>query len=776
MEVYDETFKRDDFLERHDAKKGIYLGQCTQLVEPSLAWVRLGKKAVQDYFQAIKEQGKVTLREAKLMLVGRPNMGKTTLSGKLRDRHSPMPAPEASTRGIAVTDWVYRYEKDKEQYTVHIWDFGGQDIQYSLHQFFMTERAIYGLLDSTREYYDQAAGGDLYANYWLQTIDKLAKGSPTIHVYNHHQGQQKNTSIHNSLCQQYAFLKEDPVVVDLLHVDQDDLEAKNLERLQLMIQKEVAQLPNVGLVLPKKWADIRLALLERAKACPILTLTDYKALCRAQGIQDEKVMLLISSYLHEIGSIIHYHQDAASPLYRLLILNRQWATSAVYEVADSELVAEQKGLFKKADLVTIWENDKALSQDQVASYKDHLPELLELIQKFEVCYPYGGDRFLIPQLTEFTCSFTRPTPTLDCVQLEYKYEFMPYGLLYRLAVRLHDYIQDRQIWRKGMVLTKSEEAEKGWIVLEEKRRQQAGSIHLSINGNKRQRHFLQQRIDEQFQDLHRIFNIEDQVTLLVPCICSMCVHSDQPFQYKYREELLFKLKSGKTPVKECGKSLEEVNILALIDHAFEERPAEAQNILKEQELMRHGLGDIHLHHYHKEVFQADALHVTNTSNSHNQTAGDGSHVQAMVHSDGGQQEAPAPSPTPPAPRKWYQHWMVWVALSAVLAFGVGTWAAFFAFPFYAWVWGLVAALLVGLWVWQMNPERIFVRYAGTFIFIAVVTNGLRIGVDLDTPLPWGGRLTLKSFDDWAHFGLTAVFVLAGAFCLYLHYLNKNQRS
>ncbi len=549
---------------------GIYLKSCHQLVEPSPPWVKLGKKAVQEYFQAIREQGKVTLREAKIMLIGRPNMGKTTLSRKLRDKNSCMPPSNFSTKGIVVDNWEYTWKG--KNYTVRIWDFGGQDIQYSLHQFFMTERAIYGLLDSTREYQDQAAGGDLYANYWLQTIEKLANGSPTFHIYNHHKGQQKNTSIHHSLCEQYAFLEKEPLVVDLLHVNQEVVEQKQLERLQAFLQKAVAELPNVGLVLPKRWAAVRQVLLDTAQTKAIITLKEYQQICQQQGITNKEVMLVISSYLHEVGSIIHYNKEKTSPLYKLLILQRNWATEAVYKVALSPLVSKQSGIFERKDLEQIWQADQGLSPEQAESYQEHLAELLALLQQFEVCYPYKKNQFLVPQLVPTKRPSQFPIASQEALQLEYRYPFMPYGLIYRLAVRLHRYIQDKEIWGKGLILTNIEQDQKGWIVLTEERRQQQGSIHLSIHGNKKARYFLQQQIEQELQDLHHIFNLQDQVHLLVPCICSSCTNSPTPFAFYYQKELLAKLQASNDTTIECRTSWKKVSILALIDHAFEERP------------------------------------------------------------------------------------------------------------------------------------------------------------------------------------------------------------
>ncbi len=768
-EDFEYDFKKERYIVNNP---GIYLYNCHQLVEPSPAWVQLGKEAVQDYFQAIKTQGKITLREAKLMLVGRPNIGKTTLSGKLRDINSPLPPSNASTKGIAVKSWEYK--QDGKDYTINIWDFGGQDIQYSLHQFFMTERAIYGLLDSTREYQDQAAGGDLYANYWLQTIEKLAQGSPTFHVYNHYDGQVKNTSIHTELCTQYDFLEKEPTVVDLMHVHEDAVEQKNLELLQAKIKQEVAKLPNVGLVLPKKWAAVRQKLLEQAKETAIISLESYQRICKQQDIHNKEVMLLLSRYLHQIGSLIHYNKDNTSSLYKLLILRRNWATEAVYKVALSPLVDEQGGIFERQDLAKIWQADKDLPQEQAESYQAHLPELLELLRKFEVCYPYG-DQFLVPQLVATKCPEVVPTPTDKPLQLEYSYDFMPYGLIYRLAVRLHRYIQEKQIWRKGMVLTTVQDGQKGWIVLQEQRRQQQGSIYLSINGDKNARYFLQQQIKEELDQLHTIYNISDQVTLLVPCTCPSCVPTTEPpYQFKYKEQLFSKLKANKGQTIECQKHWNEVPILELIDHAFPERPSEVQHLVEKQ---KRAFGDHH--HYYGDVHQAETMSVnknenSNNSNSHNTAEQQGTLQTGDQNVVTNQQRQEAAVLAPSVPKTWQESWWLWVGLSALLAGGVVWWILAIWLPDYAIIGALIATIVTGFVVYRLNPKFLYKNYAGLFFTTALFNAAFNISYNLIYKPSDKVFLQFESAEDWVTVVLTILFVIAGSFCLWLHALQQKK--
>lgn len=82
--------------------------------------------------------GKRPLNEAKLILLGRGEVGKTCLVNRLV--HDRFTQPEM-TRGIEISQWLARIDNDTVR--LHVWDFGGQEIQHATHQFFLTERSLY---------------------------------------------------------------------------------------------------------------------------------------------------------------------------------------------------------------------------------------------------------------------------------------------------------------------------------------------------------------------------------------------------------------------------------------------------------------------------------------------------------------------------------------------------------------------------------------------------------------------------------------------------------
>ena len=111
-----------------------------------------------EYYFRLQSGGKRPLNEAKLILLGRGEVGKTCLVNRLV--HNQF-TDTAMTCGISITHW--KVKMGKEGIRLHVWDFGGQEIQHATHQFFLTERSLYLVVLNGR-----AGAEDDDAEYWLK--------------------------------------------------------------------------------------------------------------------------------------------------------------------------------------------------------------------------------------------------------------------------------------------------------------------------------------------------------------------------------------------------------------------------------------------------------------------------------------------------------------------------------------------------------------------------------------------------------------------------------
>ncbi|PNH12097.1 putative serine/threonine-protein kinase, partial [Tetrabaena socialis] len=121
----------------------------------------------------------------KLMLVGPGGAGKTTLVARLM--HGDFRPDLGATDGLGVHEWALPLPSPDQQRAAEaddggkmsfsLWDFGGQDVYYSTHAFFMARRAVYLVLWRSRD--DQELGG---LREYLARIQALAPGAPMVLV------------------------------------------------------------------------------------------------------------------------------------------------------------------------------------------------------------------------------------------------------------------------------------------------------------------------------------------------------------------------------------------------------------------------------------------------------------------------------------------------------------------------------------------------------------------------------------------------------------------
>jgi GTPase SAR1 family protein len=194
-----------------------------------------GMSGVISYLRQQLEQGKEELYEAKLLILGEGGVGKTTLAKKIIDSSYELSADELTTEGIDVLRWNFKTLNGLD-FSANIWDFGGQEIYHSTHQFFLTKRSLYIVLVDTRQ-----NNADLY--YWLNVVELLSDNSPVFILKNEKQDRQCEI---NERQLRGEFTNLEKVLTTNLATN------RGLKKVKSTIQQRISQLPHVGTSLPKK--------------------------------------------------------------------------------------------------------------------------------------------------------------------------------------------------------------------------------------------------------------------------------------------------------------------------------------------------------------------------------------------------------------------------------------------------------------------------------------------------------------------------------------------
>jgi internalin A len=525
----------------------------------------------ESFLLQIDEQGFEVTNEVKVLIVGEPDAGKTSLKKKLIDPNYTIPNNEDSTLGIQVhMGWSFIC-KEKAIFSANIWDFGGQQIQYALHHFFLSTNSLYILVANDRQ---QRTDFD----YWFNIIKLLGKGSPVLIVFNEY----GNTSITNfdisSYTKRYSELKIERRDVDL------SLDDGRIESLSKKIKEMISSLEYfVRKKLPVGWLLVRKEL-EKIINKNYIGINQYFELCQKHGIKREKDQLLLSGYLHDLGIILHFQDD--SSLSQFVVLNPQWVVDAIYTILSKIKMRNCSGRFTQRILFDLWREQGYLFEER--NY------LLNLMKKdnFDLCYKLfsydGEDEYIIPQLLQDI----RPSyewDSNDNLRFCFQYPFLPKGIISQLIVRLSNYIlrvNDKDlVWRYGAVLTRNDHSKQQVIgevkaeIIEEINRDSQKVIGIRVMGPNREKKAFLTIIIKEVLDIHKRFG-EIKWEERIPCNCSVCKIGQEPYLYDFHRELKRRL-NQKIYEIECGESFEKVKIINLIDDVIDEDGSELFDLTKE---------------------------------------------------------------------------------------------------------------------------------------------------------------------------------------------------
>jgi len=490
------------------------------------------KEILNFYFQVQNSQETEPLYEAKFLIIGEGGAGKTSLSKKIENEAYKLQTDENSTQGIDVIQWQF-IGSEGQKVRVNIWDFGGQEIYHHTHQFFLTERSLYGLVADTRE-----ENTDFF--YWLKVVELLSDNSPVLIIKNEKQERQCQIN-ERHLRSEFTNLKD--ILSTNLATNRGLLEIKKA------IQYQISQLPHIGTPLPKLWVRIRSALENDSRN--YISEEEYYRLCQINGLTNRPEMRQISRYLHDLGVCLHFQND--SLLKKTVILKPEWGTKAVYKVLDNQTVQKNLGCFTQADLADIWED---------IQYAEMRDELLQLMMRFKLCYEIPGrpQTYIAPQLL----SANQPKYDWNDQQnliLRYEYEFMPKGIITRFIVEMHDLIEEqKQVWKNGVILNNN----RARAEVIECYRYHKGEIKIRVSGFQKKE--LLSIINYEFTKIHQSFE-RLQYNTLIPCNCSQC--QDKPSPEDYPLQKLSEFLQNKQFEIQCRSSYRMVNVRGLIDDVIE---------------------------------------------------------------------------------------------------------------------------------------------------------------------------------------------------------------
>ena len=412
---------------------------------PPINIVEKGAEAIIAWFEQMEEQGEGPLFEAKLMILGQGGVGKTAFATLQFDPdYEVKPGKISSTLSITIhrgKEFGHQHIGD-QKIKAHLWDFGGQDLQKMLHQFFITENALYMLLSDQRK-------ENTNFNYWFQIINLLGPQSSVIVLENPIDIASATQSFPlNIYRMRFEVLDIERSQVNLAQTR--DRHQERWRGLGELIAEKLSRLEIVNRPVPAKWCLVRDEL-ERARKKKYISKDDFYQICSRPEIalSPEHADLRLS-YLRDLGDLAYFDDIT---LCDRIFLDHNWLIQGMYYILSDDSIKKRGGTFTRKQAFAQWDRKRAEKGETPYTAVEKIM-LLRLLLKdgFDICYeiPGNGETFITPLLLPDDMPETWRLPTN--LRFRYHYKFMPHGMFSRLIVQMHEKIDGERRWKSGMFL------------------------------------------------------------------------------------------------------------------------------------------------------------------------------------------------------------------------------------------------------------------------------------------------------------------------------------
>jgi GTPase SAR1 family protein len=390
------------------------------------------------------EEGSKHLFEAKLVLVGEGEVGKTCLREALLGNKFEPGRP--TTHGIEVRKLVVEHPEKDEKIVLNMWDFGGQKVYRVTHQFFFSRRGLYLVVWKPREGVEENN-----VDEWVERIQlRVGKEARVLVVATHCETGGRIARIDKEgLRRKYG-----EMICGFHEIDSET--GKGVDELQKAIAQVASGLPQMGEEFSIRWDEAREEVMSLSR--PQIEYTKFSDICEKHNL-DETSTKTLATLMHELGQIVYHAEDEG--LQDMVVLEPEWLTKAISLILEDKPTNEAKGELEHGRLRGIWFEHKL---EEVERYEPRFhPYFLRLMEKFDVSYRLEDcNSSLVGQLVpdERPDNLTW-TPEDDLgekeagLSLVCQMEQDPPGLVPWLIVRTHRY-SERQHWQGGMFLNGKE--------------------------------------------------------------------------------------------------------------------------------------------------------------------------------------------------------------------------------------------------------------------------------------------------------------------------------
>lgn len=403
------------------------------LVFPPSSVISFDSETVENYYRTTELFGYAPLSEGRIIVIGDGSAGKSSLIERIL--HNTFDEHKSQTNGVLINN-LDLVHSDGRNLVLHIWDFGGQEIQHAVHRFFFTEGCLYLLvLDNRKEEEPE---------YWLQQIESLGGGAPVLIIFNKHDENAIEIADRKFLKEKYKN------IVGFYNISCKT--GFGLADFKSELQREAMNLRTIDEQFPNNWFAIKKKVDERTSGKRhYISYRSFSSICNENHVDSRNSKNLLLKYFNTIGVVTWFGETY---LDNLNVLSPAWITRGVYKIITSKKTIQLFGHISIEDfkelLNPVDENDFLYSEN-------HYDYILTMMKKFGLCYSADNKVVLLPSAfgkqpkLEYS-DFKGEGIRTYILSFE---EYMPIALIHRFISLSISEAYDKNYWYSGIVIKDS---------------------------------------------------------------------------------------------------------------------------------------------------------------------------------------------------------------------------------------------------------------------------------------------------------------------------------
>lgn len=403
-------------------------------------------ESLRAYLVELSKKDNVINDRAKLIIVGNGRVGKTCIYRILKGEQCE---PEQSyTHGIQIgqLNKTHLPGVKTDQLQLCVWDFGGQEIFYATHQFFLSKEAIYILAWTNEKNVEPHRERDKAIlpidekwrsrEYWLESI-RLHGGekSPILMVQTHSDCADNKLLIDPSYAQAPYHAQ---------YIDFSATKGYGLNELRdFILDKLQTEIPFFGQLFPRSYQSL-IETIESDLETTSITLAKFNSLCQGAGISPggEKAAL---EYLNKTGTVVYFDKPL---LNNTIFTNPNWLTKQVYLLINNKLKPREGRI------------DLAYFQEVLPDFSPgERDRFIELLKSFELIFEEEAQQYIAPQYLPDALSGMAKSgynSTFNSLKLAFSFRFtrfMPDNVMVNFLSRYGPY-SSKGYWKNGILFSK----------------------------------------------------------------------------------------------------------------------------------------------------------------------------------------------------------------------------------------------------------------------------------------------------------------------------------